>query len=310
MTSHTARIAVVGSCNIDLTFRLARLPRPGETVAATALAQGFGGKGANQAVAAALLGAQVTLIARVGDDAFGRQSIDNLRARGVDTTFIRTDAALPTGLASIGVSDAGENCIMVAAGANAAVSVDDVRSAASVLSQAHAVLCQLETPPDAAVEAFRIARAAGVRTVLNPAPAVPVPDELLQLSDLCVPNETELAVLTNHHGPIEFAARNLATRGPRAVVVTIGAAGALVVDGGFSAIEPWPVTAVDPTGAGDVFIAALAVSMADGHALREAILWANAAAALSVTQPGTQSAAPTRSKLESFIALGSGRAQP
>jgi ribokinase len=301
MASRTARIAVVGSCNIDLTFRLARLPRPGETVAATALAQGFGGKGANQAVAAALLGAHVTLIARVGDDAFGRQSIGNLCARGVDTTFVRTDPALPTGLASIGVSDAGENCIMVAAGANAAVTVDDVRSAAAVLAGADAVLCQLETPPEAAVEAFRITRAAGVRTILNPAPAILLPDELLKLSDLCVPNETELELLTGQHGAVEEAARSLAARGPRAVVVTLGAAGALVLDNAIETVAPWRVTAVDPTGAGDVFVAALGVVLAEGLTLREAVRWANAAAATSVTRPGTQSAAPTRAEVQRML---------
>lgn len=301
MANPPARLCVVGSCNLDLTFRVARLPRPGETIAATGLQQGFGGKGANQAVAAAVLGAEVTLIARVGDDAFGRQSLDNFRARGVDTTFVRTDASQPTGMASIAVAETGENCILVVAGANGTVTADDVRAAASVIAQADAVLCQLETPVEAALEAFRIARSAGVRTILNPAPAMPLPEQLMRLTDLCVPNETELELLTGMSGAIEPAARSLQALGPRAVVVTLGAAGALVLDDRVDTVAPWRVAAVDPTGAGDVFLAALAIRMAEGRSLRDAVRWANAAAAVSVTRPGTQSAAPTRAEVERLL---------
>jgi ribokinase len=304
MTMRPARLCVVGSCNIDLTFHVPRLPRPGETLVATETQQGFGGKGANQAVAAAVLGAEVALIARVGDDAFGRQTLENLRARGVDPTFVRTDAGQPTGLASIAVSAAGENSIMVAAGANGAVTVEDVLAAESLMARADAVLCQLETPVAAAEQAFRIARAAGVRTILNPAPAISLPAELLHLCDLCVPNETELELLTGTSGALEPAARALQARGPRAVVVTLGAAGALVLDDAAENVPPWRVAAVDPTGAGDVFIAALAVRMAEGVSLREAVHWANAAAALSVTRPGTQSAAPTRAEVLRLLQQG------
>jgi ribokinase len=296
-----ARLCVVGSCNLDLTFRVAHLPRPGETVPATSLQQGYGGKGANQAVAAALLGAQVAMIGRVGDDAFGRQSLDNFQARGVDVTFVQADASRPTGLASIAVSHGGENCILVAAGANAAVTSKDVRAAAAVIAQADAVLCQLETPVVAALEAFRIARAAGVRTILNPAPALALPAELLQLTDLCVPNETELEALAGAGGDVASAARSLQVRGPRVVVVTLGAAGALVLDGAAEIVSPYRVAAVDPTGAGDVFIAALGIGLAEGRALRDAVRWANAAAAISVTRPGTQTAAPARAEVEQFL---------
>jgi ribokinase len=299
-----ARIFVVGSCNLDLTFRVPRLPRLGETVGGASLQQGFGGKGANQAVAAACLGAKVTLVACVGNDAFGRQCVENFRARGIDPTFVRTDAGQPTGLASIYVTDAGDNCIVVAAGANAAVTVDDVRSAAASLSQADVVVCQLETPVEAALEAFRIARAAGVRTLLNPAPALPIPDELLRLTDVCVPNETELEMLSGRAESIESAARELRSRGPGTVIVTLGAAGALVVEQAKERVPARPVTAVDPTGAGDVFVAALAVSLAEGRSLRDAVFWANAGAALSVTRPGTQTAAPTRAEVDAFHAAG------
>src|SRR6516162_495599 len=263
-----AKICVVGSCNIDLTFRVPRLPRPGETVAAHALHQGFGGKGANQAVAAAKLGAQVMMIARVGNDGFGAQTLDNLRGHGVDTTFVGVDPEQPTGLASIYVSDAGENCIAVAAGANGRLTPADVHAAAGAIRAADAVICQLETPVASTIEAFRIARSAGVRTILNPAPAMPLPGELLALTDIAVPNETELAQLTGRStatpDALESAARALRDGGPRVVVATLGAAGALLLGETLERLPAIAVTAVDPTGAGDVFTAALAVFLAEG----------------------------------------------
>ena len=298
-----AKICVVGSCNIDLTFRVPRLPRPGETVAAHALHQGFGGKGANQAVAAAKLGAQVTMIARVGNDLFGQQTLDNLREHGIDTTFVGNDPAQPTGLASIYVSDAGENCIAVAAGANGRLTPADVHAAAGAIRAADAVICQLETPVASAIEAFRIARSAGVRTILNPAPAMPLPGELLTLTDIAVPNETELAQLTGRStatpDALESAARALRDGGPRVVVATLGAAGALLLGETLERLPAIAVTAVDPTGAGDVFTAALAVFLAEGVDWGEAVRHAIVAAGLSVTRLGTQSAAPTRDEVMS-----------
>jgi ribokinase len=299
-----AKICVIGSCNLDLTFRVPRLPRPGETLAAHALHQGFGGKGANQAVAAARLGASVTMIGTVGDDAFGQQYLENLHGLGIDTAYVRIDAHRPTGMASIFVSDVGENCIVVAAGANAALTPDDVSAAADAIRGADIVVCQLETPVTAALEAFRIARAAGVRTLLNPAPVLPLPEDLLHLTDLCVPNETELELLSGaatNKFAIESAARALQSRGPGVIVVTLGAAGALLLDGAAENVSGMDVNAVDPTGAGDVFIGALAVCLAEGGALREAVRWANAAAAISVTRPGAQSAAPSRSEVETRL---------
>jgi len=304
----TAKICVVGSCNLDLTFSVRRLPRCGETLAAHALHQGFGGKGANQAVAAARLGAQVAMIARMGDDAFGRHYLENFRSQAIDTAFVRADPGLPTGMASIFVSDAGENCIVVAAGANAGLTADDIRNAAAVIQRADAVLCQLETPVETALAAFQIARTAGVRTLLNPAPAADLPGELLRLTDLCVPNETELELLTARSleasGGVETAARILRLRGPASIVVTLGAAGALVLDETAGLLAGQRVDLVDPTGAGDVFIGALAVFLAEGLALRDAARNANAAAALSVTRLGTQSAAPTRAEVEALLSRG------
>src|SRR5688572_26471604 len=189
------RICVVGSANVDLTFRTPRLPRPGETLAGHSLHVGMGGKGANQAVAAARLGAKVTFVARVGSDQFATEAIQRYQAEGIDTAFVRQDADRPTGTAAIVVDDEAENAIIIVAGANAGLTSDDVRQASSAIENADAVLCQLETPLDATLEAFRLARAAGVLTVLTPAPAMDLPDELLGLCDLCVPNQTEMKLL-------------------------------------------------------------------------------------------------------------------
>jgi ribokinase len=301
------RICVVGSTNLDLTFQTPRLPRPGETLAGKTFTLGFGGKGANQAVTAARLGAAVTVVTRVGADVFGQQAVGNYRAHGIDTAYLRTDPGLPTGTAVILVDDAAQNCIVVVAGANGALSAEDVRAAASAVQSADAVLGQLEVPVEATREAFRLARAAGVRTVLNPAPAAPLPDVLLRLTDLCVPNETEVEALTGLSATTTAetvaAARVLLRRGPGAVLVTLGVRGALWVDG--QTAEHFPavaVQAVDPTGAGDAFIGSLAVFLAEGMGMRAAVRQANAVAALAVTRLGTQTAFPTRAEAEAFLA--------
>jgi ribokinase len=304
-------VCVVGSANVDLTFRMARLPQPGETVAARGLATDFGGKGANQAVMAARAGASVCLVARVGDDPFGRQVVENLARQGVHANHVARDAGQPTGVAAIFVDNSANNNIVVAAGANASLSVEQVAAAADVIRTANAVLCQLETPVAASIEAFRIARAARVVTILNPAPAGPLPDELLRLTDLCVPNETEAALLTgvathSHAGPAE-AARALRSRGPGRVIITLGARGCLIDDGSRVEIVPAPaVAAVDPTGAGDAFLGVLAATLARKVSLREAVDRATAAAALSVTRPGAQASFPTMAELTAMFNRVSG----
>lgn len=211
------RICVVGSVNVDLTFRTPRLPRPGETLASHAFLQGMGGKGANQAVAASRLGAKVSLVARVGNDVFGQQAISHYRAEGIDTSFVGQDANRPTGTAAIIVDDAAENSIIIVAGANAGLSAAAVREASQAIHEADVLLCQLETPLDATLEAFRLARAAGVRTVLTPAPARELPHELLRLCELCVLNRTEAELLTGlkvaSTGDAETAASVLRERG-------------------------------------------------------------------------------------------------
>jgi ribokinase len=300
------RIVVVGSTNVDLTFRVARLPRPGETVPGTSLATGLGGKGANQAALAARLGADVSLFSAVGDDVFGRQALARYRDLGVDTRHVRV-VDQPTGTAGILVDNHAHNVIVVVPGANAALAPADVQAGGDVITSADAVLAQLETPVEATLEAFRLARAAGVRTILNPAPARAVPDELLALTELCIPNETELEVLADHPaGTLEElvgAARRLRLRGPGVVIVTRGEAGALILDTQGEALIPSVrVGAVDPTAAGDAFIGSLAVFLADGVPLHRGVRRACAVAALTVTRAGALDSFPPRSEIEAFLA--------
>jgi len=306
--SHTPpRICVVGSSNIDLVSRVPRLPRLGETIVGHSFHMGFGGKGANQAVTAARLGAQVTMVTKVGRDVFGENTVGNYRRQNVDTTHVLFDETRFSGAATIFVDDNAQNVIVVVPGANMGLSPDDVRRAAPAIRTADAVICQLEVPVETTLEAFRIAQAARVRTILNPAPAAPLPDELLGLCDLCVPNETETESLTGR--PVTTvqdataAGRMLLRRGPRVVIITLGARGALLLDGETPHhIPSVEVDAVDPTGAGDAFIGSLAVFLAEGAPLAKAVSRANAVAALSVTRVGTQLSFPSRAEADAFLA--------
>jgi ribokinase len=312
MPDNRPRICVVGSSNIDLTFRTSRLPRPGETIAGLAFQLGFGGKGANQAVMAAQLGACVTMVSKVGRDSFGEDIIRNFQKHDVDTTHVQIDEQRHTGVASIIVDEQARNCILVVPGANLGLSPADIQAAAAIIQSADVLICQLEVPVEANLAAFRLAKAAGVRTILNPAPAASLPDELLGLTDLCIPNETEVELLTGSAVPglaeAEVAARQLLLRGPRTVIVTLGERGVLLVDGsaGEEHILPVPVQAVDPSGAGDAFIGSFAVFLAEGLPLRSAMSQANTVAALSVTRPGTQAAFPQRDEVEAFLAYQPG----
>lgn len=304
----TPRICVVGSANIDLTFRTPRFPQPGETLTGHALHQGMGGKGANQAVAAARLGADVTFIACVGNDAFGKAAIGAYLADGIQTSFIRQVADQPTGTAAILVDDDAENCIIVVPGANAKLNSLDVQAAWQKVEQPHAVLCQMETPVEAAVEAFRLARAANVLTILTPAPAEHVTDELLALCDVCVPNKTEIHELTgqavNNEVDALRAAERLQDRGVKCVALTMGGEGVLILDdSGSTHISADKVDAVDTTGAGDAFTAAFAVSLSAGMTQIESARRACAVAAISVTQMGTQTAFPTLKEVNEWPTL-------
>jgi ribokinase len=305
MSRQPPRLCVVGSANIDLTFRTPRLPKAGETLSGQSFQQGFGGKGANQAVMAARLGARVSLVAKVGNDPFGEQTLSHYRRLGIDTTYIGFDDQRSSGVAAIVVDDEARNCILAVYGANQGLTAADVRKAAPVIETSDAVICQLEVPIEASLEAFRIARKAGVRTILNPAPAAALPDELLQLTELCVPNEPEIELLTGKSAhsldQVAAAAGVLRERGPRVVIVTLGDRGVFVnADGTLH--QPAPhVRALDSSGAGDAFIGALAAFLEEGQSLRKAVYQAVAAASLSVTRPGTQGSFPTRVEVEQFL---------
>lgn len=306
MTPHP-RICVVGSSNIDLIARVPRLPKLGETLAGHSFHLGYGGKGANQAVMAAKLGAQVTMVTKVGRDVFGEGTVRNYQEHGIEATYVQFDDERFSGVAPILVDDSAQNVIVIVPGANLGLSPADVQSAAPAIRSADTVVCQLEVPVETTLEAFRVAKTAGVRTVLNPAPAAPLPDELLRLTDLCVPNEPEAEALTGHvvatREDAEAACRILLGRGPHVVIITLGERGALLADG--ETVEHVPavrVTAVDPTGAGDAFIGSLAVFLGEGSGVREAVRRANAVAALSVTRLGTQVSFPTRAVADAFLA--------
>lgn len=301
------RICVVGSCNIDLTFRTPRLPAPGETLVGSACHLGFGGKGANQAVAAARLGGQVTIVGKVGGDAFGEKIRDNFRAENIDAAHVTVTQDHSTGVAAIIVDDTARNAILVVPGANHELSPNDVRQAELAIQSADILLCQLEVPLAAILEAFRIAKAAGVRTVLNPAPATSLPDELLRLSDLCIPNELEIEQLTNRPATTleqaTQAGRALLDRGPSVVIVTCGDRGAIIFQSDrVDHVPAISVNAVDSSGAGDAFIGSLAVFYSEGLPLPDSVHRANHVAAHSVTRLGTQASFPTFAEMEAIRA--------
>lgn len=305
-------VVVVGATMIDLISNVPRLPRPGETLHGSSFSLGYGGKGANQAVMAARLGARTALVAKVGTDGFGTGTLSNLSTQGVDTTHVhRTDAAA-SGVAPISVVPDGTNAITIVAGANALLTPAEVEASRELLTSAAVVVCQLEVPTEVSCTALTLARAAGVRTILNPAPAqADLPTELLGLADIVCPNEPETELLTGL--PVAgdddalAAARALRARGPGAVVLTLGARGCLVVDDQGATTLPAPeVTASDTTGAGDAFVGSLAALLAAGRDLRPAAGLANQVAALSVTRPGTQTSFPQRDELPDDVkaALG------
>ncbi len=303
---HAPKICVVGSSNIDLISKVPRLPRLGETLVGHSFHLGYGGKGANQAVMAAKLGAQVTMVTKLGRDVFGEGMLKNYREQGIDTSHVMFDETHFSGVAPIFVDDNAQNCIVIVPGANLRLSPADVQAAREVILAAQTLVCQLEIPTETTLEAFRIAKSGKVQTILNPAPAAPIPDELLQLSDICAPNETETELLTGQSahslGEAETAARKLLARGARTVILTLGEQGALFVENEKAEHVPAVrVNAVDPTGAGDAFIGSLAVFLGEGFALREAILRANGVAALSVTKIGTQVSFPRRAEADRFL---------
>ena len=298
------RVAVVGSLNMDLVARAPRLPNPGETLAGSAFTQVAGGKGGNQAVAAARLGAQVAMVGRVGADSNGEVLRTGLVAEGIDCGALETSASAPTGVALIIVDDASQNAIVIVAGSNGELTPETIARHEAVLAQADVVVCQLETPTDAVAAALAAARRLGKITILNPAPATgPLPAQWLALVDYLVPNELEAAMLTGLPAstPDEAARAALALHeaGARNVLVTLGAQGVCaLLDGAAPAHLSAPrVSAVDTTAAGDTFIGALAARLATGAPALEAIAFALRAASISVTRAGAQPSIPTFAEL-------------
>jgi ribokinase len=300
-------IVVLGSVNTDLVLNCAQLPLPGQTVLGDSFSTLIGGKGANQAVAAARLGAPVAFIGCVGDDGFGRTARDLLAAEGIDTTHLHTIAGTTTGVAMILVERSGQNCIALAAGANAALCPAHVEAAAALIQGAAMLICQLESPLEAVQRAIAIAHAANVMVLLNPAPVQPLPPSLLAHVDVLVPNETEAAALIGLPPAAPFDAAQGAARlhrlGPRTVIVTLGSAGALVSDAaGAMHLDAPRVQAVDTTGAGDTFIGAFAAAHCAGAGVHEAIAHGQQAAALSVTRAGAMASMPRADELPPLTA--------
>lgn len=306
MPARKPQIVVVGSSNTDMIVRMPRIPRPGETVIGGVFDSAPGGKGANQAVAAGRAGADVTLVARIGNDSFGHQALAGFIRDGIDTRFIRVDRSASSGVAFIIVDGHGQNSIAVASGANALFSAGDVAAAAKRIASSDLLLLQLEVPLSSVRSAAEFAASARVPVVLNPAPARRLDDAFLRRVSVLIPNEMEAEVLAGitvrTDRRIAQAAGRLIRRGVGAVVITLGARGAYYDDGSSGGFVPgFKVKAVDATAAGDVFSGALAVSLAEGHPLPQAVLFANAAAALSVTRLGAQPSAPKRKEIEGFL---------
>lgn len=295
----TPKLCMLGSSNIDLIARVPRLPAPGETLIGSQFNMGFGGKGANQAIMAARLGAQVSVITKLGRDIFGDDTLRNYQANGIDTTHVLFDPVRFSGVAPITVNEiTGQNAIVIVPGANDGLSPADARAAATAIQSAQFLMCQLEIPLETTLEGFRIAKAASVRTMLNPAPAQMLPAELLALSDLIIPNETEAALLTGMAvdtlDQAVAAGLALRARGPEIVILTLGKRGALILDGDAAPVHiaAEAVQAVDSTGAGDAFVGSLAYFMASGRSLIDSVTKACAVATRSVLKIGTQTSFP------------------
>jgi ribokinase len=287
------RIAVIGSANIDLTTFTDKFPKPGETLFAPKFDLGFGGKGANQAVAARLCGAEVFMVARVGSDLFGPATIENFRKQGIDATHVRQVDGLSSGVAPIFVEANGQNRILVVKGANDALKPADVDAAADVLKSADCIVLQFEIPVETVYYAVDFARRNGIRCMVNPAPAQPVDMASLKDLDYFVPNETETEIITGSAvktvDDAKRCAEKLLDGGIKRVIITLGANGSLLASrDGFEHVEPFAVKSIDSTGAGDAFIGSFAVFLGEGVPEKEAVRRANLYAGLSTTGVGTQ----------------------
>jgi ribokinase len=298
------RIAVVGSANIDLTTFTNQFPKPGETIFGQKFDLGFGGKGANQAVAARLCGAEVFMVARVGSDLFGPATIENFRKQGIDPTHVKQVEGLSSGVAPIFVEPNGQNRILVVKGANDALKPADVDAAAETLKAADCIVLQFEIPVPTVYYTIEFARKHGVRCILNPAPAQPVDLGALKGLDYFVPNESEAETITGcpvkNVEDAKKCAEKLLTNGIRRVIITLGANGSLLASrDAIEHVPPFVVNAIDSTGAGDAFIGSFAVFLGEGVPEKEAVRRANLYAALSTTGVGTQKSFYDRARFDS-----------
>jgi ribokinase len=306
-------IVVVGSSNTDMTIRLAHLPKPGETEIGGDFSMAAGGKGANQAVGAARAGGRVTLVARVGKDMFGDKAVAGFKKDGIKVDYVFRDSVEKSGVALIFVArKSGENCIAVASGANGRLSRADVRKAKKAITEANILLLQLETPLATVQAAATLAAKAGVRVILNPAPARALPDPLLKQISIFTPNEIEAEFYTGIKvRTMEDAGRaagKLRAKGIETVIITLGSRGSFVANKeGKTFVPGFKVKPIDTTGAGDIYNGALAVALGEGKPILEAARYANAAGAISVTRLGAQPSAPSRREIESLLSRAKGR---
>jgi ribokinase len=297
------RIIVIGSSNTDMVIKSKKLPAPGETILGGTFLMNPGGKGANQAVAAARLNGDVTFVAKTGNDVFGAEARQLFSKEHIDTRFLISDDKNPSGVALINVDENGENCIVVASGSNGTLAAYDINEEVFKTRSEDIFLMQLEIPVGTVEYVAGKAAANGNRVILNPAPARPLSAELLSCLYMIIPNETEAELLTGikvtDAETAEIAAKKLYTRGVRNVVITLGGTGSFLLTPAFSRmISVVPVKAVDTTAAGDVFCGAIAVAISEGKSTEEAVVFANKAAGISVTRMGAQASAPYRSEIK------------
>lgn len=297
------KILVAGSSNTDMVIKTHHFPAPGETILGGRFLMNVGGKGANQAVAAARLGGMVTFVGKIGDDIFGKQAIQQLKEEGINVDFVSVDPENPSGVALITVDRKGENSIVVASGSNGTLSPSDFDKAIAELEDSEFVLMQLEIPIPTVEYIARMAARKQKKVILNPAPAVVLSDELLQTLYLITPNETEAELLTGIKVTDEQSALRAATqlheKGVEVVIITMGAAGAFLLVNGMSEIICAPkVEAIDTTAAGDTFNGALVVALSEGKTFQQSIAFANQAASISVTRIGAQSSVPLRKEIK------------
>lgn len=301
------KVVVIGSYNTDMIIKTRKLPSPGETVIGGFFSTGGGGKGANQAIAAARIGAEVSFVARVGNDVLGKEGIKRLNEERINTRYIFRDTELPTGVAFIMVDDNAENSIVVASGANARLSPSDIETVNTEISSAAILLVQLESPIESIYAAMKKAHDNGVTVILNPAPAMELEKHILQYIDIITPNVVEAEMLTGikvtDAGSLHRIANRFFEYGIKNVIITLGSKGYFAgLPNVMELIPAFKVTPIDTTGAGDVFSGALAAFLSEGMTIESAARMANASASISVTRMGAQNAAPKRVEIEEFVA--------